>query len=415
MAATSALPPIPKILTRSPVLKMKSKSRIRDFNTSKGPEVSRLPSFGKDGAARETPGRTLWKKEREPQERGQKPTGGGDSFKRMWNDGWIHAVAGMALGALGAWLGIATAQGSDAMMFPILGFMTAGLAAAGVAILGGRLWPRLWAASGPIAPPAGFTASPAREGSSPSTDDGPALLGHEMKNYLCTLKGNARLLRQRVNGRDQAILDRIDRVVEKLESFTRGMAVSGDAATGLGEPVPFRPVDAARACARTHFHKRMGDFRFSEDTQAAEMLCDPGRFEQVLLNLYANAMEAGARRIDTEVRRDHERLLVRIEDDGVGCAREDLQRIFEPFFTTKTGPARRGLGMFIVQSIVENHGGHVRVAAKNGGADGRTGLIFTLDFPLPVRIPEAARPVPLLEAEAPAEESWLLVPPVCVP
>jgi hypothetical protein len=88
-----------------------------------------------------------------------------------------------------------------------------------------------------------------------------------------------------------------------------------------------------------------------------------------------------------------------------------LQRIFEPFFTTKTGPARRGLGMFIVQSIVENHKGRVRVAAKNGGADGRTGLIFTLEFPLPARKPEAIRPIPLLEAELPAEESWMLAVP----
>jgi signal transduction histidine kinase len=236
-----------------------------------------------------------------------------------------------------------------------------------------------------------------------------------MKNYLCTLKGNAHLLRQRVTGRDRLILDRIDRVVEKLESFTRGLAVAGDAATGIGEPVPFRPIEAALACARTHFHKRMGDFRFTERTQAAEMLCDPGRFEQVLLNLYANALEAGARRVDTEVIRDRERLLIRVEDDGQGCAREDLRRIFEPFFTTKSGPARRGLGMFIVQSIVENHGGRVRVAAKNGGSDGRTGLIFTLDFPLPVPNPEATLPSPLMEAQVPVEESWLLVPPVCLP
>jgi signal transduction histidine kinase len=326
----------------------------------------------------------------------------------MRNQSWSHAAAGMALGALGAWLGIAAVRGHDGLA-PLFLSLSAGLAVIAIAALrdrhrGGRDRLQL-KASGRLRVP------PAREAGPAPEDDRSALVGHEMKNYLCTLKGNARLLRQRVTVRDQVILDRIDRVVEKLESFSRGLGAAGNAATGMGEPVPFRPVDAARTCARTHFHKRMADFRFGDDPHATEMLCDPGRFEQVLLNLYANALEAGARRIETEAIRDQDRLLIRVEDDGQGCAREDLQRIFEPFFTTKTGPARRGLGMFIVQSIVENHRGRVRVAAKNGGADGRTGLIFTLEFPLPARKPEAVRPIPLLEAELPAEETWMLAAP----
>jgi signal transduction histidine kinase len=212
--------------------------------------------------------------------------------------------------------------------------------------------------------------------------EGAALLGHEMKNYLCTLKGNARLLRQRMPTGDQAIIDRIDRVVEKLESFTRGLG-DGDAATGLKALASVPPAQAARACARMHFPRRSGAFRFSEEPAVPALLCDSDRLEQVFLNLYANAFEAGAGRVDTAVRREGDRLLVRIEDDGRGCARDDLERIFEPFFTTKPGPARRGLGMFIVRSIVENHGGRIRVATKNGSEGGRTGLIITLDFPSP--------------------------------
>jgi signal transduction histidine kinase len=215
------------------------------------------------------------------------------------------------------------------------------------------------------------------------------LLSHEMKNYLCTLKGNAHLLRQRVPSDDHIIIDRIDRVVAKLESFTLGMSGAKEAAIATGTLRAVRPAEAAQACVRTHFHKDLEAFRF-EAAADAHLEGDPDRLEQVFLNLYANSLEAGARTVTTRVERAAGKVLVRIEDDGKGCAREDLARIFEPFFTTKSGPARRGLGMFIVQAIVENHGGRIRVGTKNGSEDGSTGLIFSLEFPLP-----AMRPAPL--------------------
>lgn len=212
-----------------------------------------------------------------------------------------------------------------------------------------------------------------------------ALLGHEMKNYLCTLKGNASLLRQRIQGNDRIIIDRIDRVVEKLESFTRTMGKGPDA-TACGLFWGVRMGDVAAFCMKTHFHRHSDGFTWDVQADAPTLLGDPGRLEQMFLNLYSNSLEAGALRMHTTIRRDGNNLLVRIEDDGKGCTREDLNRIFTPFFTTKEGPARRGLGMFIVQSIVENHGGSIVARTKNGTAAGN-GLIFTLKFPisLPVR------------------------------
>lgn len=393
---------------------MKLSSRIRDGQTSNvrsGPFAFSHP--GEALAAWLPFRRALCKKEREGGGRGQKQAGGRDSFLRMRIERWTHGMAGMALGAVAACLGIAIARNGDVPLPVTLGLCTVLVAGLSLAGRAGRR-PSLFKAL-PIR-----MRVPMRPGPDEEDSRGADLLGHEMKNYLCTLKGNARLLRQRVPSDDQAILDRIDRVVEKLESFTRGLAGAGDAATGLGPLSPVRPAQAALACARTHFHKRMDAFRFSEDSEAPPLFCDAGRFEQVLLNLYANSLEAGAGRIETVVSGVGGRLIVRIEDDGHGCAREDLERIFEPFYTTKPGPARRGLGMFIVRSIVENHGGRIGVATKNGGAEGRTGLVFTLDFPAQDRgspahnetgrARYAVRPAPLSMAKAPADESWLLAP-----
>ena len=238
-----------------------------------------------------------------------------------------------------------------------------------------------------------------------------ALLGHEMKNYLCTLKGNARLLRQRAKGNDSDIIDRIDRVVEKLESFTHTLS-SASVATTSGLLWHQSPGDIAKACVKVHFHREIQGFHWDVRPGAPTMLGDPDRMEQVFLNLYANAREAGASRVTTSVRSEGDRLQVCIEDDGHGCASEDLERIFEPFFTTRQGPARRGLGMFIVQSIVENHGGHIKVKTKNGSGAGKHGLIFVLDFPasLPPTLENRdLKPVPF--AAEKSSHHWLLALP----
>lgn len=228
-----------------------------------------------------------------------------------------------------------------------------------------------------------------------------ALLGHEIKNYLCTLKGNARLLRQRgASGDHSQILDRIDHAVEKMEVFVQDL---GSASAAPRKPsqttpamkasvrLPVRLADVARDCVSHHFHADPQGFRFDIHDESLGLLGDRDRLEQVFLNLYVNAVEAGALHVETCLRHEGERLILQIEDDGMGCDPEDLERIFEPFFSTKAGPARRGLGMFIVQSIVESHGGKIRVHSKNNPGLSAHGLIFTLDFPqlktLPARVP----------------------------
>ena len=231
-----------------------------------------------------------------------------------------------------------------------------------------------------------------------------ALLGHEIKNYLCTLKGNARLLRQRSQGHDGAIIDRIDRVVEKLESFTRTMTSTADP-TSTGMLGPLDMGDAAQSCVRTHFHGAEDVFRWNILPDAPMLMGDPNRLEQVFLNLFTNAREAGAQRVTTSVARDGERLQIFIEDDGNGCAPEDVTRIFEPFFSTKCGPARRGLGMFVVQSIVENHGGRIKVRSKNGNGDGAHGLVFLLDFPFSLPSPTLAPSAALLSFHEAAHQA----------
>src|SRR5262249_40288277 len=94
---------------------------------------------------------------------------------------------------------------------------------------------------------------------------------------------------------------------------------------------------------------------------------DPAQWERVLVNLFLNSAQAGAKSIRIVAR---DRSIV-VSDDGPGIAPDLLPRIFQERVSTKS--IISGLGLYVVQSIVEQNGG--KVTAANGPAGG---AVFTM-------------------------------------
>lgn len=96
------------------------------------------------------------------------------------------------------------------------------------------------------------------------------------------------------------------------------------------------------------------------------------------MNLYLNAMQAigrdGVIRV-TASEADRQRVKIVVTDSGKGMSDEELQAIFTPYFTTKADGT--GLGLAVVQNIIEQHGGTIRAESQPGG-----GAIFTLWLPV---------------------------------
>jgi len=119
----------------------------------------------------------------------------------------------------------------------------------------------------------------------------------------------------------------------------------------------------------------------AEDLPEVEI--DPEAIEQALLNLVNNAIKYSSdqKYIRLEVRRDGERILIAVRDKGIGVAKADQKRIFEKFYraentlvhTTKGS----GLGLALVQHMMEAHGGSVELLSAPG-----VGSTFTLVLPL---------------------------------
>lgn len=105
------------------------------------------------------------------------------------------------------------------------------------------------------------------------------------------------------------------------------------------------------------------------DDSAGRVRIDLGQFEQVLLNLIANARDALPEGGDITIavrRLGDEQCCLEVSDSGVGMSKVTAARIFEPFFTTKERGKGTGLGLASVRGIVEQHGGAIYVDSEPG-------------------------------------------------
>lgn len=115
----------------------------------------------------------------------------------------------------------------------------------------------------------------------------------------------------------------------------------------------------------------------------------PGRLSQVFINLFVNAAHAAKTtgrmvKLDVETRKEADRVVAIVRDEGPGIAPQNLSRIFDAFFTTKSSENGTGLGLSITRSIVEAHGGTIDVVSELG-----KGTAFTIVLPVPAPVDES--------------------------
>lgn len=186
------------------------------------------------------------------------------------------------------------------------------------------------------------------------------------------------------------------------------------------ERIPFRPQELLQRCVQafTHAVERKG-LQLQLDTQEGlgdfELLGDPTRIRQVLINLLGNALkftEQGSIRVEThwEVLEDRRIWLsVAIHDTGIGIEPERLEHMFEAFQQADTSISRRyggtGLGLAIARTLAERMGGRLHASSRVG-----EGSVFTLELPFEQRTRVVQLDgTPLLEETAYSQRRVLLV------
>jgi two-component system, sensor histidine kinase len=138
---------------------------------------------------------------------------------------------------------------------------------------------------------------------------------------------------------------------------------------------------------------------------------DPLRFQQILFNLLSNAVkftQDGEIRVRIDWRAEGSRLVVAVEDTGVGIPADRLGGIFNSFEQVEAGTTRRfggtGLGLAICRRLAELMGGGLEVESEEG-----VGSIFTLTLPVAVVVEAEARPAPEPAPERPTLQGRIIL------
>ncbi|MFO1051741.1 MAG: ATP-binding protein [Planctomycetota bacterium] len=198
-------------------------------------------------------------------------------------------------------------------------------------------------------------------------------IAHEINNPIGGMLNAVRWLtaREGLSEKERTYLGLVKDGLERVARIARRVL---DFSPKQTESVPFRlldAVDGARALV-DHRMRQVGvEFVLDVDPALPSIPGDRHEFQQVLLNLFLNSLDAfeGHKppyRIRVHAFDDGTRITIEVGDNGPGMPAELLARVMDPFFTRKQRPDASGLGMFISYSIVRNQGGEMEVESRPG-------------------------------------------------
>jgi two-component system sensor histidine kinase HydH len=196
-------------------------------------------------------------------------------------------------------------------------------------------------------------------------------VSHEIRNPLSSIKGFATYFKERYHDipENQQIsnlmiqeVDRLNRVVGQLHEFARPITISK-------KPIKVKTFlkDSLKLIERQALEENI-KIQTDLAPEIDEVLIDPDRISQVLLNLYLNAVESmkngGNLFVMLLKNKEKKGVEIRVSDTGTGISEDDLTHIFDPYFTTKASGT--GLGLAIVHNIIDAHEGEIKVESRLG-------------------------------------------------
>jgi len=238
-----------------------------------------------------------------------------------------------------------------------------------------------------------------------------AMLAHELRNPLAPISNAVRAMRLRDDAGEQTLrsasemlerqVGQMARLVNDLldmSRITRGKIELQRSRIELA-PIVQHAVETVRPLLNAMQH----ELTVSLPQHSIHLDADDGRLAQVIGNLLNNASKFTDRggRISLEVETVGEQAVIRVRDNGIGIAGEHLSGLFDMFAQVDTSLERSrdglGIGLTLVKTLVELHGGSVEVRSDGVGH----GSEFTVRLPM---LSRAAEPVASQAATAPAAD-----------
>jgi two-component system, NtrC family, sensor kinase len=251
-------------------------------------------------------------------------------------------------------------------------------------------------------------------------------VAHEVNTPLAVISTYAQMLAKQISGDTEKapLLEKIAKqtfraseIVNSLLNFSR-TSTTEFAMVDLNKVISETVTLLEHQLGKAHI-----EVKLALDEKLPRIRGNPGKLQQVFLNLFLNArdaMENGGTLAVKTARSQDRQVRVTVADSGAGIAAENLTRIFDPFFTTKAAKKGTGLGLSVSYGIVKEHGGEIEAASDLG-----SGTRFELSFPEPavesIPAPRMARPrpepspLPAISAAATSSVSAISAPAVSSP
>jgi len=187
-----------------------------------------------------------------------------------------------------------------------------------------------------------------------------SVISHDIRNPLQVAKGRLDMATNNYDSNNlYSAADALDRMAELLEELL-GLVRHGQ---WVDDPEEVSLQSIAEGCWDT----ATGDAGTLEFKFDLTLAADPGRFQQLLENLFRNAVVHGGDDVHVSVSHLDDWSGFYVEDDGPGIPEAERERIFESGYTTSEDGT--GFGLAIVQVIAEAHGWNVEVTeGEDGGA-----------------------------------------------
>lgn len=176
------------------------------------------------------------------------------------------------------------------------------------------------------------------------------------------------------------ILNNLRQSLDKMHCIIEGMlSLAGEVRPGQPTTLQVDVNDVVRGVvdvARGEIAARKIEVETDLDPSVQAIEAHVGELDQIFLNIVHNAMDSMQEggRLFLVSKSVPDGVEVHIRDTGCGIPSENLTRIFEPFFTTRRERRGVGLGLSIVNQIVEKYGGKISVESEVGR--GTTFLVF---------------------------------------
>jgi signal transduction histidine kinase len=193
-------------------------------------------------------------------------------------------------------------------------------------------------------------------------------IAHEINNPLTNASLGIQTLRRKmksVGGEREFAekLDAVERNIDKASTIAQELLQFS-----RQKDTEFVPLDVnivIRGAITLLSYKSKNVDLAQELTPVPEVMGDPRKLEQVIINVLSNSVEAMPEggSIAVSTRRKNGLVKIRIADTGPGIPEEHLSRVFDPFFTTKEIGAGTGLGLSICYGIIRQHHGAIELAS----------------------------------------------------